>query len=701
MRELLLKIYVLLSIICVATTEILSYFSIINTTSIRVFWATISAFGVYFGIKQRFWEKLKGFSVIKFLKFIKPYRWAVILLIFIVLLPLFALAITVKPNNYDGITYHFGRIVFWIQNQNVEIFPTQMVQALYHNVGSEYLLIHVFLLTGSDKFLNLVQYSSMIGSVLGITLICKHLGLSRPIQTLSAIIVATLPIGILESTTIQNDYLSAFYTICFVYFSLKIIKQRQTTLGYDTLFAAASITLAGFTKYTGLMFAFPFAIWLGLYYLKNIKLRQTVLILSSMALVFILIFLPFFARNHHDFGHILAPKPPSDLATEKYSTDIVAPHTAIANASKYYFFHFALPSESANQKIESFVNKIHEAMGIDPNDSRISFVPFDAYFTITEDASGNWLAVVLLTISLLILMIKFRQIPTEIWVFTLCTLVGFITYAALIKWQLYHTRTHIHFFIFAAIIIAYTFSEVIKTRFIAKILPFLLIIGSLPYVYANPTKQLISVKYTIKYLLGIIPRTGILESDSKTIKREVEIAKVLQSYGYKKEIINGYPYLTQPPTESLPIAKRRELIEKMGKFNYEGYSQNDLISQYEGNQQYYRNHEHFKSIEDLLSEIPKTEKVVGLAQFRNYYAANHWMVCRSRFGTDFRIQYAYVSDELKDIPNMKNYLPYTYIWSDLADFSNKIEASKIDWVKQFGEYHLIKLKQPQAQPFYY
>ncbi|MEZ4900809.1 MAG: hypothetical protein R2822_03175 [Spirosomataceae bacterium] len=161
-------------------------------------------------------------------------------------MPLLFLALYSVPNNVDSINYHLTRVVCWLQNHNVKHYPTFHVQQLYHNVMSEYILLHVLALSGHDFFLHLVQFSAMVGSILGVGLIAQLMGLSYNGQLIISILQLSLPIGVLEATTTQNDYVATFFFIGFVYFGLRF---RKTIVWQDALWMSVCLALGGFTKY--------------------------------------------------------------------------------------------------------------------------------------------------------------------------------------------------------------------------------------------------------------------------------------------------------------------------------------------------------------------------------------------------------------------------------------------------------------------
>jgi 4-amino-4-deoxy-L-arabinose transferase-like glycosyltransferase len=75
-------------------------------------------------------------------------------------------------------------------------------------------------LSGGDGLANMIQWFSFIGSIIGISLIARELGADRPGQLFSAAFCATIPMAILQASNTENHLSTAFWLVCFVYFSL-------------------------------------------------------------------------------------------------------------------------------------------------------------------------------------------------------------------------------------------------------------------------------------------------------------------------------------------------------------------------------------------------------------------------------------------------------------------------------------------------
>ena len=110
----------------------------------------------------------------------------------------------------------------------------------------------------------MVQWLSMAGSLLGVSLVAKQLGANSSQQVVVAVFAGTLPMGILQATSTQNDYVVGFWLICFVHFGLQLISLKSWDEALpDSLKTGIALGLAVATKGTAYVFALPFALWFG------------------------------------------------------------------------------------------------------------------------------------------------------------------------------------------------------------------------------------------------------------------------------------------------------------------------------------------------------------------------------------------------------------------------------------------------------
>ncbi len=118
-------------------------------------------------------------------------------------------------------TYHLTRVVNWIDRGSVAHYRTNNLRQLYLGPWAEFSILHLRVLSGSDRLSALVQFAAMIGSIAGVSRIAQRIGADRRGEVFAAVCCATIPMGILQGSSTQNDYASAFWVVCFVNTSLE------------------------------------------------------------------------------------------------------------------------------------------------------------------------------------------------------------------------------------------------------------------------------------------------------------------------------------------------------------------------------------------------------------------------------------------------------------------------------------------------
>ena len=97
-------------------------------------------------------------------------------------------ALIAPPNVWDAMEYHLPRVSLWMSHHSVRFFATPDYGQLIFGPWAEFAMMHVKLLSGSDRFVNLVQFFSFLGCVIGTSFIAKLLGAGTRGQILAALL---------------------------------------------------------------------------------------------------------------------------------------------------------------------------------------------------------------------------------------------------------------------------------------------------------------------------------------------------------------------------------------------------------------------------------------------------------------------------------------------------------------------------------
>jgi Dolichyl-phosphate-mannose-protein mannosyltransferase len=239
-------------------------------------------------------------------------------------------AVVSPPNNWDSMVYHMSRVVHWEQNHSLAYYPVSALRQLYQSPWAEFAILHLQILSGGDRFANLVQWFSMVGSIVGVSLIAKQIGANERGQIFAAVVCATIPMGILQGSSTQNDYVVSFWLVCFVYYVLLIANNRWSPI--DSIVIGGSLGLALLTKGTAYIYALPFCVWLAIALSKQKpnKLSKHVFTIASLVL---LLNISQAMRNLNLFGSPIA------MGEEKYTNDFFSISVFLSNIIRNISLH--------------------------------------------------------------------------------------------------------------------------------------------------------------------------------------------------------------------------------------------------------------------------------------------------------------------------------------------------------------------------
>jgi 4-amino-4-deoxy-L-arabinose transferase-like glycosyltransferase len=295
---------VLWGTILVAVTEILGLLNAITRAWLALAWAASLIGLIFVGIRRgliaRGWRRLHH-SWLDLTTLERVFLGA----ISVICLSLLLVAMLAPPNNVDSLIYHMPRVVHWAQNHSLRHYVATNYGQNLKPYWAEAAILHLRVLWGSDKPANLVQWFSMLTSLIAVSGLSKLLGASRRGQMLAIAFAVSLPIGILQATSTQNDYVAAMWVLCLAYFV--VLAKREVTDRTRLVFIGLSLGLGMLTKGTFYPYAFPFLLW---FFLPRLKKPGLLLTLAQGTLVAILAIAPnigLWARNSSTYGGLFGP----------------------------------------------------------------------------------------------------------------------------------------------------------------------------------------------------------------------------------------------------------------------------------------------------------------------------------------------------------------------------------------------------------
>ncbi|MDR0336840.1 MAG: DUF4555 domain-containing protein [Planctomycetaceae bacterium] len=332
-------------------------------------------------------------------------RRIIVLITVFIICPLFFIAIYYPPCTADSMSYHLPRILHWIQNGNIEMYPTNYPRQLYHQPLAEYLIFGWELFLGNDYLDNTIQMVTLLGIIFATALLIRYFGGGGRCQILGCLLILSAPIVLFEAPTTQTDILLTFFFFNFLYFGLQLSSVSSVDLSQrERLFYAVcmgiSLGLSLNTKFSIAAFEIPFCCWFGLRYLKIYR-KKVLSIYSVLILGFLIFNVPYFIRNIQTSGHLFGP-----VHHQKMHRNLrFGPDVVFSNAIRNIGMQLRVPSEAVNQYNKSFLMQLHRVLGITWNDTQTSYtgvgtIPYEyeTVFVLDDYRSGNMLLILLFSI---------------------------------------------------------------------------------------------------------------------------------------------------------------------------------------------------------------------------------------------------------------------------------------------------------------
>ncbi len=211
------------------------------------------------------------------------------------------------PSTVDSLVYHMARVVHWAQDRSLAHYPTVFAHQLLKPIWAELAILNLRVLWGSDQVAGLVQWFSMVGSLVGVSWIASLMGARLRGQLLASLFALSIPMGILQSTSTQNDYVVAFWSVCLM--ALIVEGKKREISWWDKGLLALVVGLGTLTKGTFFVYVIPLLVW---HFLPKLWREKPPAWLAEGTLVVAVVVIcnaGFWMRNIETFG---GPYGPSD-----------------------------------------------------------------------------------------------------------------------------------------------------------------------------------------------------------------------------------------------------------------------------------------------------------------------------------------------------------------------------------------------------
>ena len=361
------------------------------------------------------------------------------------------------PNTFDALAYHLPRVVYWAQAGSVEFFPASYLNQISLPPAAEYMMLHTYIATGGDGFVNLISSIAFAGCIVGAPALT---GLSGRAQLFAALFCATLPGAILQASGPKNDILLALWLLCAVYFVLR----------GDAIFAGLSIGLAIATKSTAYLFL-PFLIAIHLRHSSALR------VLAAAAAGILLLNGPQYWRNLQFSGSLLGYESPFGDGTFLYRNENMGWKATVSNVLRHTSEQLG-GSQRWNQQVYDGVVRAHAWLGLDPDDPGTTW-QWTRYAppanTRHESNANNRVHLLLLAPALLYAAWRAMKFREPNWLlYGISLIAAFVLFCFYLRWQPYAARLLVPLFIAAAPLAGFLMDRM-RPRFLAIVICLLLL----------------------------------------------------------------------------------------------------------------------------------------------------------------------------------------------------------------------------------
>ena len=372
-----------------------------------------------------------------------------------------ASGLVAAPSNWDALSYHLPRQVYWMQQQHVGFFPTNDERMLTMPPLAEYIGVQLMILSGGDYWAHTVQWLAYALCGVTVSLTAHDLGLNARWQGIAALLALSIPTAALQASNAKNDLVTAFL-LCALSFSGLQIVRREKHGGQLALMLGATGGLLVLSKGTGMIFGLPLAFWIVTALWKKYGLRTTIRAGGVAVLLAAAITSGYFARVY------LRSESPS---ARDYQTSLrnrlYTPRALLSNVLRNTAMHLATDSSRINPRLTSAVAMMHRWLGLDVNDRRTTYVGSPGYRADLElkqeDLAKAPMHVLLgfWTFGLVLARALRRREAFDglTFSFLLLPYLSFLLFCCILAWQVWHSRLHIPVLILLCPVMAFTLGQ--------------------------------------------------------------------------------------------------------------------------------------------------------------------------------------------------------------------------------------------------
>jgi hypothetical protein len=372
-------------------------------------------------------------------------------------------AIASPPNTWDSLMYHLPRQVIWMADKSALLFHDSNLHPSITKMPplAEYLGVQLYLLSGSDRWHNLIQWTALLMALNLLALIMGRLQWERRATLLALLAFCTVPMVYAQASSTKNDLLLTEELLAAFWIILLPGSRNSISPWIGALFGV----FAGFsllTKGTAIVFL-PMVIVGSYAMLRTRKIR-----LTTSSVVLAGIFVLGIAGYHY------AAEATTNVHTElgEKSVHVNADMSVAAMLSvlvRNLAMQFALPWEHLNKVMTGSTEFLMRCLGRPSGDPQTSFLG-EFYLQYRPDAEDMvtsapfFIGLLLLPVAGWFHWRRYRNVALPVMIVMAWGML--ICFSWIFRWQPYHSRLLIPVYAFASMPMGVLLSEC-RPRWIA------------------------------------------------------------------------------------------------------------------------------------------------------------------------------------------------------------------------------------------
>jgi len=408
--------------------------------------------------------------------------WAGIALIPLVTAVVGALA---PPNTWDSLNYHMPRVAHWAQQRSIDFFPTGIEVQNSRTPFAEYAVLHLYVLSGGDRWVNFVAWSAMVGSIAGAAALARQFGFGRPAPVLAAAYAASIPMGIIQATSTMTDAVVALWLVAAASEVLEI--EGGHTPAMALFFAGVAAGLAVLTKPTAVPYLLPLGL-LALARIRGLPVRRAAPAVAAGVAAVLVLNLGHWTRSVRVYGD---PVSGGDQLSV-HGNQATGARGLVSNVVRNLGLHVGTPLPHVNKALTIGILRLHEWIGIDPNDPRTTaHGRFEVDETTTnEDKTGNLVHLLVASAASISVLTgrTTRRMPASGHLVVVAA--GFVLFCWIFKWQIFGSRYHLPFFVLLAPVVGGAIARGLSARG-GLVVGWTLLIGAVPWLVGTGPRPLL------------------------------------------------------------------------------------------------------------------------------------------------------------------------------------------------------------------